>query len=75
MKHLFYRSQPHVKHYHIKTNAKGEYYLSEKHAFPAIEELIYYHKHNSAGLATRLKQTPSSHVACIPTTAGLSHGK
>ncbi|XP_035206286.1 tyrosine-protein kinase Btk29A-like isoform X1 [Stegodyphus dumicola] len=73
---LFTRvSQPHVKHYHIKTNAKGEYYLSEKHAFPTVEDLIYYHKHNSAGLATRLKQTPSSHVACIPTTAGLSHDK
>ncbi|GFX87676.1 tyrosine-protein kinase Btk29A [Trichonephila clavipes] len=70
-----YCSQPHVKHYHIKTNNKKEYFLSEKHAFPAVEDLIYYHQHNSAGLATRLKQTPSGQITCIPTTAGLSHDK
>jgi len=38
-----------VKHYHIRQNVEGRYYLAEKHAFPTIPELIYYHKHNCAG--------------------------
>lgn len=66
---------PQVKHYHIRTNAKMEYYLSEKHIFSNIQDLIYYHKHNSGGLATRLKQPPSSQTRTAPTTAGLSHDK
>ena len=39
-----------VKHYHIRQNAEGLYYLAEKHAFQTIPELVYYHKHNCAGL-------------------------
>jgi len=39
------------KHYHIKqTSPEGLYYLVEKHAFKTIQELIYYHKHNAAGM-------------------------
>ncbi|XP_076319342.1 tyrosine-protein kinase Btk29A [Tachypleus tridentatus] len=66
---------PQVKHYHIKGKPSGEYCLSEKHFFPTISDLIFYHKHNSAGLATRLKQPPSSPTRATPTTAGLSHDK
>jgi len=38
-----------VKHYHIRQNVEGLYYLAEKHPFATIPELIYYHKHNCAG--------------------------
>ncbi|XP_066254170.1 tyrosine-protein kinase Btk isoform X2 [Euwallacea similis] len=64
---------PHVKHYHIKKNAKGEFFLSEKHCCNSIPELINYHKHNSGGLASRLKTSPCDRPA--PATAGLSHDK
>ncbi|KAF2880984.1 hypothetical protein ILUMI_25200 [Ignelater luminosus] len=64
---------PHVKHYHIKQNAKGEYYLSEKHCCATIADLINYHRHNSGGLASRLKTSPCDRS--VPATAGLSHDK
>ncbi|GJQ77519.1 hypothetical protein Trydic_g20908 [Trypoxylus dichotomus] len=62
---------PHVKHYHIKKNSRGEFYLSEKHCCSSIPDLINYHKHNSGGLASRLKTSPCDRQA--PATAGLSH--
>ncbi|EGD72208.1 TK protein kinase [Salpingoeca rosetta] len=43
------------RHYHIKTTSEGLYYITERHQFKSINELITYHKHNSGGLATRLK--------------------
>ncbi|KAJ8922493.1 hypothetical protein NQ315_007521 [Exocentrus adspersus] len=64
---------PHVKHYHIKQNSRGEFYLSEKHCCNSIADLINYHKHNSGGLASRLKTSPCDRPA--PATAGLSHDK
>ncbi|EFA02156.1 tyrosine-protein kinase Btk isoform X1 [Tribolium castaneum] len=64
---------PHVKHYHIKQNSRGEFYLSEKHCCNSIPDLINYHKHNSGGLASRLKTSPCDRPA--PATAGLSHDK
>ncbi|XP_022914517.1 tyrosine-protein kinase Btk isoform X2 [Onthophagus taurus] len=64
---------PHVKHYHIKQNTRGEFYLSEKHCCNSIPDLINYHKHNSGGLASRLKTSPCDRPA--PATAGLSHDK
>ncbi|KAK9870201.1 hypothetical protein WA026_006284 [Henosepilachna vigintioctopunctata] len=64
---------PHVKHYHIKKNDKSEFYLSEKHCCNSIPDLINYHKHNSGGLASRLKTSPCDRPA--PATAGLSHDK
>ncbi|XP_065159620.1 tyrosine-protein kinase Btk isoform X2 [Atheta coriaria] len=64
---------PHVKHYHIKQNSKGEFFLSEKHCCTSIPDLINYHKHNSGGLASRLKTSPCDRPA--PATAGLSHDK
>lgn len=64
--------QSHVKHYHIKQNARGEFYLSEKHCCETIPDLINYHRHNSGGLACRLKVSPCDRP--VPPTAGLSHG-
>ncbi|XP_037297481.1 tyrosine-protein kinase Btk29A isoform X2 [Manduca sexta] len=66
-------NHPHSKHYHIKQNSRGEFYLSDKHCCPSIPELINYHKHNSGGLCSRLKTTPCDRPA--PPTAGLSHDK
>ncbi|XP_063702861.1 tyrosine-protein kinase Btk isoform X1 [Culicoides brevitarsis] len=65
--------QSHVKHYHIKQNARGDFYLSEKHCCETIPDLINYHKHNSGGLACRLKVSPCDRP--VPPTAGLSHDK
>lgn len=69
----FYRPQSHVKHYHIKQNHRSEYYLSEKHCCETIPDLINYHRHNSGGLACRLKSSPCDRP--VPPTAGLSHDK
>ncbi|RVE49506.1 hypothetical protein evm_005847, partial [Chilo suppressalis] len=66
-------NHPQTKHYHIKQNSRGEFYLSDKHCCPSIPELINYHKHNSGGLCSRLKATPCDRPA--PPTAGLSHDK
>lgn len=65
--------QPHVKHYHIKQNPRMEFYLSEKHCCDTIPDLITYHRHNSGGLACRLKCSPCDRP--VPPTAGLSHDK
>lgn len=67
------RPQSHVKHYHIKQNSRNEYYLSEKHCCGTIPDLINYHRHNSGGLACRLKSSPCDRP--VPPTAGLSHDK
>ncbi|CAH0721642.1 unnamed protein product, partial [Brenthis ino] len=66
-------NHPQTKHYHIKQNTRGEFYLSDKHCCSSIPELINYHKHNSGGLCSRLKTTPRDRPA--PPTAGLSHDK
>ncbi|XP_076823262.1 tyrosine-protein kinase TXK-like isoform X1 [Clavelina lepadiformis] len=65
---------PMVKHYHIKENDEGKYYLSESHPLPSIIELIQYHKHNAGGLVSRLRQPP----LCLqnqPMTHSFSNGK
>ncbi|VDP47254.1 unnamed protein product [Schistosoma margrebowiei] len=41
------------------TNGEAQYYLSEKHAFPTISDVIHYHKHNSGGLVVRLRSPPT----------------
>ncbi len=38
-----------IRHYHVKETRENKYYLSEKHMFPTIAEMINYHQHNSAG--------------------------
>lgn len=37
------------RHYNICTTPQGQFYLSEKHNFDTIPELINYHQHNAAG--------------------------
>ncbi|XP_046665405.1 tyrosine-protein kinase Btk29A isoform X1 [Homalodisca vitripennis] len=64
---------PHVKHYHIKQNSRGDFFLSEKHCCATIPDLVNYHRHNSGGLASRLKTSPCDRP--VPATAGLSHDK
>lgn len=61
-----------MKHYHIKQNSRGEFFLSEKHCCGSIPDLVNYHRHNSGGLASRLKASPCDRP--VPATAGLSHG-
>ena len=46
---IYIFSEGTVKHYHIKKNCDDLFYIAEKHAFPTIQELIHYHKHDSAG--------------------------
>lgn len=72
-KYFYYSPHSHVKHYHIKQNGRKDFFLSEKHCCSTIPELINYHRHNSGGLASRLKTSPCDRP--VPATAGLSHGK
>ncbi|XP_028397837.1 tyrosine-protein kinase Tec-like [Dendronephthya gigantea] len=62
-----------VKHYHIKQDENNFYKISARHSFPTIPELIEYHKLNSGGLVTRLRQPPASDNS--PPTVGLAHDK
>lgn len=48
-----------VRHYHIKQDESQKYFISEKHRFPTIKELIDYHKLNGGGLVTRLRKPPA----------------
>lgn len=63
-----------VKHYHIKSRAGGQLYLSERRTFPSLEDLVRYHRHDSGGLATRLRHWPAQLRRTAP-TAGLGHDK
>ncbi|XP_013883346.1 tyrosine-protein kinase Tec [Austrofundulus limnaeus] len=66
-----------IKHYHIKETQGTPtlYYLSEKHTFTSIPELIEYHKHNGAGLVTRLRYPVGKEDKSTPPTAGFSYEK
>ncbi|XP_054438240.1 tyrosine-protein kinase TXK [Pteronotus mesoamericanus] len=64
-----------VKHYQIKKNDSGEWYVAEKHYFQSIPELIWYHQHNAAGLMTRLRYPVGLMGNCLPATAGFSYEK
>ncbi|XP_024139497.1 tyrosine-protein kinase BTK [Oryzias melastigma] len=61
------------RHYNICTTPQGQVYLSEKHNFDTIPELINYHQHNAAGMVSRLKHIVSNR-ARPPSTAGLGYG-
>lgn len=63
-----------VRHYHIKKNEQDQFYLAEKHAFMTIPDLIYYHKHNAGGIATRLRSPPAKDKKA-PVTAGFGHSR
>ncbi|XP_076005059.1 tyrosine-protein kinase BTK isoform X2 [Genypterus blacodes] len=62
-----------VVHYNICTTAQGQFYLAEKHYFNSIPDLINYHQHNAAGMASRLKNIVSNRPK-PPSTAGLGYG-
>ena len=47
-----------MRHYHIKFE-DAQYYISDKHRFPSITDLIEYHKLNGGGLVTRLRKPPA----------------
>ncbi|XP_069833695.1 tyrosine-protein kinase Tec isoform X1 [Dendropsophus ebraccatus] len=66
-----------IRHYHIKETGKfpKQYYLAEKHVFNSIPEMIEYHKHNAAGLVTRLRHYVCQKDKIAPTTAGFSYDK
>ncbi|XP_075422961.1 tyrosine-protein kinase Tec isoform X1 [Ascaphus truei] len=65
-----------IRHYHIKeTSFPKQYYLAEKHIFKTIPEMIEYHKHNAAGLVTRLRYPVCPKGKPAPTTAGFSYDK
>ncbi|KAA0183430.1 Tyrosine-protein kinase [Fasciolopsis buskii] len=52
------------------SSGEAQYYLSEKHAFPTISDVIHYHKHNSGGLVVRLRSPPTKDRES-PVTAGM----
>ncbi|XP_078356603.1 tyrosine-protein kinase ITK/TSK-like, partial [Oculina patagonica] len=60
----------HVRHYHIKEE-NGQLYISDRHRYPTVSELVNYHQHNSGGLVTRLRQPPSFGQAPV---AAFGHG-
>ncbi|XP_072552134.1 LOW QUALITY PROTEIN: tyrosine-protein kinase Tec [Salminus brasiliensis] len=66
-----------IRHYHIKETAGSpkQFYLAEKHLFSTIPEVIDYHKHNAAGLASRLRYPVNNQNRAAPTTAGFSYDK
>ena len=57
--HTHFSHEGQVRHYHIKQDESLKYYISEKHRFPTIKELIEYHKLNGGGLVTRLRRPPA----------------
>ncbi|XP_035531375.1 tyrosine-protein kinase Tec [Morone saxatilis] len=66
-----------IKHYHIKETqgSPKQFYLAEKHLFSSIPDLIEYHKHNAAGLVTRLRYPVGKQDKSAPSTAGFSYEK
>ncbi|XP_055793024.1 tyrosine-protein kinase TXK, partial [Salvelinus fontinalis] len=64
-----------IRHYQIKLNDSGSFYLCEKHIFTSIPELIEYHNHNAAGLVTRLRYAVEPMGRCVPATSGFSSEK
>ncbi|XP_006629905.2 tyrosine-protein kinase TXK isoform X2 [Lepisosteus oculatus] len=64
-----------IRHYQIKQNSSGQFFLAEKHVFDSIPEVIHYHQHNAAGLITRLRYPVGPMGKCVPATAGFSHEK
>ncbi|RUS82212.1 hypothetical protein EGW08_010026, partial [Elysia chlorotica] len=62
-----------VRHYQIKRNDQGQFYISLTYPQASIPELVHYHKHNPGGLYTRLRNPPPR--GNKPQTAGFAHGK
>ncbi|KAG1960484.1 tyrosine-protein kinase Tec [Pimephales promelas] len=66
-----------VRHYQIKEThgSPPQFYLAEKYVFGSICELIEYHKHNAAGLVSRLRHAVGDQTRGAPPTAGFSYDK
>ncbi|EPY80138.1 hypothetical protein CB1_000854017 [Camelus ferus] len=64
-----------IKHYQIKRNDSGQWYVAERHLFQSVPELIWYHQHNAAGLMSRLRYPVGLMGSCLPATAGFSYEK
>ncbi|KAG7498102.1 tyrosine-protein kinase TXK-like [Solea senegalensis] len=64
-----------VRHYQIKINDSGKFFLAEKHTFSSISDVIRYHQHNAAGLVTRLRYAVGPMGRCLPATSGFSSEK
>ena len=60
-----------VRHYHIKQDEIQKYFISEKHRFTTIKELIDYHKLNGGGLVTRLRRPPNQLAPNLATLSPL----
>ncbi|XP_016063482.1 PREDICTED: tyrosine-protein kinase TXK [Miniopterus natalensis] len=67
--------EPVIKHYQIKRNDSGQWYVAERHLFQSVPELIWYHQHNAAGLMSRLRYPVGLMGSCLPATAGFSYEK
>ncbi|XP_067422211.1 cytoplasmic tyrosine-protein kinase BMX [Emydura macquarii macquarii] len=63
-----------VKHYHVHTDYENKYYLAENYCFNSVPELIHYHRHNSAGIITRLRHAVCMKANKVPSTASLGNG-
>ncbi|XP_061664243.1 tyrosine-protein kinase Tec isoform X3 [Syngnathoides biaculeatus] len=66
-----------VKHYLIKEtkDSPKQFYLTGKHVFASIADLIAYHQHNAAGLVARLRYPIGKQDRSAPSTAGFSYKK
>uniref|UniRef100_A0A665T8M3 Tyrosine-protein kinase n=1 Tax=Echeneis naucrates TaxID=173247 RepID=A0A665T8M3_ECHNA len=64
-----------VRHYQIKMDDTGQFFLAGKHTFSSIPDVIHYHEHNAAGLITRLRYAVGPMGRCAPATAGFSSEK
>eukprot|EP00045_Choanoeca_perplexa_P017029 m.238854 g.238854 ORF g.238854 m.238854 type:complete len:876 (-) comp17431_c0_seq2:1743-4370(-) len=66
---VFYKGK--LKHYRIKVE-NSKHYVSDRHRFDTITDLIEYHKLNSGGLVTRLRKPVNDQQ---PMSATLGHDK
>ena len=62
-----------MRHYHIKHDEE-KYFISDKHRFPTIKDLIEYHKLNGGGLVTRLRKPPQQLLPQLNTLSPLFGG-
>ena len=60
------------RHYHIKKDASGKYYINDRHCCSTIRQLIEYHQHNSGGLITRLRNPLCARQQDAPPPGGLT---
>ena len=52
-----------VRHYHIKCDEQNKYYISDRHRFNEITQLVEYHQHNGGG--EEQSMSSDSLLACL----------